>query len=251
MDNEDKMENKFNALKLFIVIGIICVLSVFFYSLETKESRDISVSLIKQELNLSDEQYETFIDFPQLSGMEDKEKEKRINALIEKDVMRVLEYDNPDDEWCFSAILHCEVKYMNNRIISILYKGWYGAILPGRGQPAAAMVTTIDMEEEKILRLEDAVADINLLHAMLIADKFENTIKWDGMAGQYKMSEEYSSAGRLMAELNGDDEDIEWYIDDGHFVIVVFHGDLDYNEYAIDLQDAEAFLREDFLEKIN
>lgn len=38
---------------------------------------DASVSLIKKELQLSDEQYETFIDYPRLSGMKDKEKENR------------------------------------------------------------------------------------------------------------------------------------------------------------------------------
>lgn len=215
-----------------------------------KESGDASVSFIKQELQLSDEQYETSIDYPQLSGMEDKEKEKRLNALIEKDVMRILEHDNPDDEWCFSATLNYEIKYSDNQIISILYKGSYGAILPGTGQPDTVMVTTIDMEEEKILSLEDVVADYNVLYDMLMSDKFENITRWEGRAGQYKISEEYSSAERLMKELKGDDEDIEWYIDDGHFVIVIFDGSTDYNEYAANLQDAKDFLKKDFWKKI-
>lgn len=216
-----------------------------------KESGDASVSFIKQELQLSDEQYETFIDYPQLSGMQDGEKEKRLNALIEKDVMRIFEYDDPDDEWCFSAILNYEIKYSDNHIISILYKGSYGAILPGTGQPDTVMVTTIDMEEEKILLLEDVVADYNVLYDMLMADKFENTTKWEGQAGQYKISEEYSSAERLMKELKGDDEDIEWYIDDEYFVIVILGGCTDYNEYAISLQDARLFLQKDFIKRIS
>lgn len=73
-------------------------------------------------------------------------------------------------------------------------------------------VTNIDIEKEKILSLEDIIADYNVLYDMLMADKFENTTKWEGQAGQYKISEEYSSAERLMKELKGDDEDIEWYI---------------------------------------
>lgn len=248
------MKNKFDTLKIFIIIGIIVVLFSFLYdnSLKSKESGDASVSLIKQELQLSGEQYETFIDYPQLSGMKDKEKEKRLNALIEKDVVRILEHDNPDDEWCFSAILNYEMKYRDNQIISILYKGSYGAILPGTGQPDTAMVTTIDMEEEKILSLEDVVADYNVLYDMLIADKFENTTEWEGQAGQYKISEEYGGAdGRLMKELKGDDEDIEWYIDEGHFVIIIFSGYTDYNEYAISLQDAKLFLQKEFFKRIS
>ena len=54
-----------------------------------------------------------------------------------------------------------------------------------------------------------------------------------------------------MEDLNGDDEDIERYIDDGHFVIVVLNGLPDYNEYAISLQDAKGFLQKEFLKKIN
>lgn len=247
------MRNKFNALKLFIIIGITGILSVFlyFYNLELRRNKDASVFLTKCELKLSDEQYETFIDYPQLSGMQDKEKEKRLNELIKKDVMKILEHDNPDDEWCFSAILNYKIMYRDNRIISILYEGSYGAILPGRGQPDTAMVTTVDMEEEKILSLEDVVADYNELYDMLMADKFENTTKWEGQAGQYKISEEYSNSERLMGELKGDDEDIEWYIDDEHFVIVIFSGRTDYNEYAIGLQDAKVFLKKIFYKKIS
>lgn len=252
-EGEDKMKNKFDTFKIVIIIGIIVVLFSFLYynSLESKESGDASVSLIKQELQLSDEEYETFIDYPHLSGMKDEEKEKRLNALIEKDVVRILEHNNPDDKWCFSAILNYEIKYRDNQIISILYKGSYGAILPGTGQSDTAMVTTIDMEEEKILSLEDVVADYNVLYDMLITDKFENTTKWEGQAGQYKMSEEYSSAGRLMKELKGDDEDIEWYIDERNFVIIIFGGYTDYNEYAISLQDAKLFLQKEFFKRIS
>lgn len=86
---------------------------------------------------------------------------------------------------------------------------------------------------------------------MLMADKFENTTKWEGQAGQYKISGEYSSAERLMKELKGDDEDIEWYIDDGYFVIVIFGGHTDYNEYAISLQDAGLFLQKEFFNRIS
>lgn len=247
------MKNKFDTLKIFIIIGSIVVLSSFLYfnSLESKENKDSSVSFTERELQLSDEQYETFIVYPQLSGMKDKEKEKRLNALIEKDAMKILEHDNPDDEWCFSAILNYEIKYRDNQIVSILYKGSYGAILPGTGQPDTAMVTNIDIEEEKILSLEDIIADYNVLYDMLMADKFENTTKWEGQAGQYKISEEYSSAERLMKELKGDDEDIEWYIDDEYFVIVILGGCTDYNEYAISLQDARLFLQKDFIKRIS
>lgn len=100
----------------------------------------------RKEFRLHDERYDAYIDFPQLSGMEDPEKEKRLNALIEADVMKVLEDGESDDEYRTSVGFDYEIKYIDDRIISILYKSWYGAV--GTGSPAVAMATTIDVEEE-------------------------------------------------------------------------------------------------------
>jgi len=82
-------------------------------------------------------------------------------------------------------------------------------------------------------------------------DKFENITKWDGVAGQYEVSREYGfKDSTLLEDLNRDDTDIEWYIDNEHFVIVILDGMADYNEYAISLQDAKGFLRKKFYKKI-
>ena len=103
----------------------------------------------QQEYQESDD-HEVYIDYPQLSGMADQEKEKRLNALIKKDALKILELDICDGEYCFSAGLDYEIKYLDDQTISILYKGYYGYITPGSGLPAVAMATTIDMEEEKV-----------------------------------------------------------------------------------------------------
>lgn len=202
-------------------------------------------SWVRKEFRLDDERYEAYINYPQLSGMEDPEKEKRLNALIEADVMKVLEDGESDDDCCTSVGLDYEIKYIDDQIISILYKGWYGAV--GTGSPAVAMATTIDVEEERILTLVDMVRDYDRLHELLLTNQFENTTMWDGEAGQHTVSQEYEyKAGTLMEDLRGDDEDIEWYVDEGHFVIVTLWGMEDYDEYAIRLRDAEGFLRKDF-----
>lgn len=216
------------------------------------KSEKTSLFCRRQQEYLESDERDVYIDYPQLSGMADKEKEKRLNALIKKDALKILERDTSDSEYCFTAGLDYEVKYLDDRIISILYEGWNGYITPGQGYPATAMATTIDIEEEKILALEDAVADYDVLHDMLMADAFENTTKWDGVAGQHTVSQDYDykSYSTLMEDLGGDDEDIEWYIDDGHFVIVVLNGIADYNEYAVGLQEAKDFLKKDFWQKI-
>ena len=114
------------------------------------------------------------------------------------------------------------------------------------------MAATIDMEEERVLALEDVVSDYDKLYELLLADEFENITKWDGETGQYPISQEYKDEPESFREdLNNEDEDIEWYIDDKHFVIVIFHGRAEYNEYAISLQQAKDFLQKIFLREIS
>lgn len=209
------------------------------------------LSCIRQEFQLNDEQHEVDIDYPQIKGMEDREKERRLNALIERDVKKILEHDVLDRESFLCVGLDYEIKYMDDRSISILYKGFYGTLSPGSGLPAVVMATTIDLEEEKVLTLEDVVYDYDVLNDILLTDQFEHITMWDGEIEQYTVSWLYGyNVSALMEDLRGDDEDIEWYIDDGHFVIVLLHGISDYEEYAIRLQNTKGFLRKDFLQRI-
>ncbi len=246
------MKNKFflKILIIAVVAGISSVL-IHFYSLKLKEKNVLSMSCVRQDIQLNDERGDIRINYPQLSEMDDREKEKRLNSLIEKDAMKILERDVSDNEGRFTAGLDYDIKYMDDQAISILYKGWFGAV--GARCPDIAMATSIDIERERILTLDDVVSDYDQLYDLLTADKFENITKWDGVAGQYTIGQdyEYKEVSTLMEDLNGDDEDIEWYIDDGHFVIVVLNGLPDYNEYAISLQEAKGFLQKEFLKKIN
>lgn len=77
-----------------------------------------------------------FLYYLQLSGMEDKEKEKRLNALLYDDIMKILEGDVPYPH------LDYEIEYMDDRTIRILYKNRQGETV---------MTTTLDIEEERIL----------------------------------------------------------------------------------------------------
>lgn len=67
----------------------------------------------------------------------------------------------------------------------------------------------------------NVVADYDLLNELLTEDTFENITKCDGVSRQYKVSQEYENkVSTLLEDLNGDDRDIEWYIDEEHLVIV-------------------------------
>ena len=77
-----------------------------------------------------------FLYYLQLSGMEDSEKERRINTLLLEDVMKIAERDDP------CLIYDYEIEHKDDRFIRILYKDIQG------GTIAAA---TLDIEEEKVL----------------------------------------------------------------------------------------------------
>lgn len=68
--------------------------------------------------------------------MEDKEKEKRLNALLYDDIMKILEGDDPYPH------LYYEIEHVDERTIRILYKNRQGETV---------MTTALDIEEERIL----------------------------------------------------------------------------------------------------
>lgn len=72
------------------------------------------------------------IYFHQISGFEDTAKEERINTLIKQDVKKIGKENKEDDDTLFCINLDYEVKFLNEQIISILYKGRRGYIMPGR-----------------------------------------------------------------------------------------------------------------------
>ena len=99
-----RVKNKFflKILIIAVVAGISSVL-IHFYSLKLKEKNVLSMSCVRQDIQLNDERGDIRINYPQLSEMDDREKEKRLNSLIEKDAMKILERDVSDNEGRFTA----------------------------------------------------------------------------------------------------------------------------------------------------
>lgn len=88
-----------------------------------------------------------FLYYLQLSGMEDREKEQRINAMIYEDVMEIAERDEIAECDHLDSVYDYEITQMDERIIHILYKN-------RKGDAVAA--STIDIEEETILASDSA-----------------------------------------------------------------------------------------------
>ena len=219
----------------------------------------------------------------QMVGSRDKEKERKINQLLEDDRKKVMEMEPPDlypdDGWEYGFYVgthQCDIEYADEKFISISYSGWVVRQRKGPyGLPATMMATTIDCEQMKVLELKDVVSDLNGLCQMLLDDRFEGITLWEGVGDGEKVSTTYSWDGgesHLLEALNGDDREIEWYIKERKmsfserwsafwgddvdkalagkdFVIVICRGDY-YHEYAIDMRQVRGLLKEDFVESM-
>ena len=214
------------------------------------------MSIIKKEYRNQRRNNDIQVCYPQIQGLDDEEKEKRINYQIRKDATRLVSgivYEK-DNLW---HNLDYEIKFLNGKMISVCYKGRSGAtIAVERGWPNI-LTTTVDIEAGKVLRLKDVVTDFDTLCEMLIEDEFEGITKWDGVAGN-TVSQEYrytkQSVGWIKERMiegwvPPDATNFDWYTDGSRFVIVISKWNT-YDEFAIDLSEVEDILDREFLEKL-
>lgn len=229
------------------IIGIVAMVVTFTWRLRM-DKLSTPIYYLTQEYSINNEEKSIEISYPQITGFYDTQKEKRINLLIKEDIMKLSECDDTEDKWVFCMYLDYEVKFISNKLISIVYKGFSGPSLPGRGFPNRLMATTIDIEEEKVLTINDVISDYEALNLMMLEDQFYNTTMWDGIAGQHKISEEYRRYEEKVLEhlLEGSDNDMEWYTDGRHFIIVTFMTYYYYNEYSIELNSVKNILKQEF-----
>ncbi len=218
---------------------------------ENKEAGwDVDFEIKREAYHCNEERNDINIYYPQLTGFADAAKEERINALIEEDAKKWIGETNKEgDDSLYSLDLDYEVKFLNDRMISILYKGRRGYFMPKDAKlRGKAVATTIDMEEEKVIALKD-IADVSKLGDMLLADKFKNITMWDGSILEVEASTVIAIyEDGLEADLQ---ERHSWYTDGGHFIIVLADPKFsDYLEYSIDIESVSHILDETFLKKL-
>ena len=234
-----------------------------FYSPEewrnSKEYRTLDDCLTVMEKTYKQQEngFDIEIFYPELQGMEDTEKEERINQLIEAEAKRLIPKERDvADEWIDDGYITCvfldyEVKLLNNNMISILYKGMDGCMV--KGLDGAVMATTIDLQTEDVIKLSNVVTDMEQLYSWLLDDRFQSITRWDGTAGSNLISEEYRGEREilLMDALTGTANEhsfIEWYTDGTNLIIVSKspYGAEDYNEYAANLESIQKIISREF-----
>lgn len=268
------------------VTAALVIVCVFCFWRWEQESSDLSFQFEETAYEYKNEYGRVDISYPQMTGSRDKEKERKINQLIEDDIKKVREQLSPEDGAGYISDIgtkRYEISCADEKLISISYVGWVQHSVSADGGDTIMMATTIDCEEMKVLALEDVVDDMEGLSQMLLQDRFEDITAWGGETGLLKMSgiygygdEDWDNSYMLLEELNGDDRDIEWYIKERKmsfsewwsafwgddvdralagkdFVVVNLHhllGGLAYNEFAIEMERVRELLREDFVESM-
>ena len=261
------------------VMAVSVIVCIFCFVRWVRKSSALSFQFEETVYDYENEYCRVKLSYPQMTGNSDKEKESKINRLIEADIKKLMELAAPDEENGYIFVIGTflyEIEYVDEKFISISYSGWVVRQRKGPyGFPATMMATTIDCEEMKVLELKDVVSDLNGLCQMLLDDRFEGITLWDGVGDLEKVSTTYRWAGAecgLLEDLNGDDRDIEWYIkeremsfserwsafwgDDvdkalaGKDFVIVTLRDYYYHEYAIDMRQIRELLKEDFVESM-
>ena len=266
------------------VMAVSVIVCIFCFVRWERKNSDLSFQFEETAYDYKNEYCLVNLSYPQMVGSRDKEKESKINRLIEDDVKKLMELAAPDEEngyiFEIGTFLY-EIEYADEKFISISYDGYAQYFSPGKGFDSSMMATTIDCEEMKVLELKDVVSDLDGLCQMLMEDRFEHITAWEGRTGDYKMSDIYSYGDEdwsylLLEELNGNDREIEWYIKkrkmslldwwsilwgndvdealvDKDFVIVdlQFMGaGVAHNEFAIEMEQIRELLKEDFVKSM-
>lgn len=219
---------------------------------ENTEDDANGLTVTQSQYVYQDEYNDIEIYYPQIQGFEDLDKAERINTLIENDVKKVTLKERVS-EYLFCVYLSYEVMFLSENMISIFYKGMYGYITPGHGLYARALATTIDLENEKVLTLNDIVVDFDTLSELLLDDKFEGITTWEGITGGDRFSWNWIDKKDLIecmkaTEFDSANSAIEWYTD-GDLFVIVYVGVI-YNEYAADIKSVRNLLSEEFYREV-
>ena len=125
MGNRKKVRGK-------IIVALIGMAVLIFGNCLTAAGNGEEISIIRKEYSNERGKNDILVFYPQIQGLDDEGKEKRINYQIRKDATKLI-YGEPYEKNRLACGLDYEIKFFNGEIISVHYKGWCGGITRGRG----------------------------------------------------------------------------------------------------------------------
>ena len=230
-----------------IAAALMCMTVLIFGNCLTAAGNGGEISIIRKEYSNERGENDILVFYPQIQGLDDEGKEKRINYQIRKDATKLI-YGEPYAKNRLACRLDYEIKFFNGEIISVYYEGRCGGITRGRGIPPVILATNMDIESGKLLKLNEIITNFDTLAELLVEDKFEGITKWEGVASTF--SQDYGWTKKGVEKWLKGEEDLGWYTDGSKFVIMITTKYWSYDEFAIDLSEVEDILDREFLEKL-
>lgn len=126
-------------------------------------------NVISKNLSKTDEELSYKINYPQISGLVDTDKEKRINEIIQEEALKVLNYYS-DPFGNVEINIDYKITLASN-ILSIQYSG-LGTVQNAAHPNKFFYTTNVDIKQGKRIRLVDIV-NTNVLAEKFIKGKFQ------------------------------------------------------------------------------
>lgn len=115
------------------VMAVSVIVCIFCFVRWERKSSDLSFQFEETTYDYKNEYCLVNLSYPQMVGSRDKEKESKINRLIEDDVKKLMELAAPDEEngyiFEIGTFLY-EIEYADDKFISISYDGYFKQNLP-------------------------------------------------------------------------------------------------------------------------
>ncbi len=179
----EKMKKR-KTVKGKIAIALISIVILIFGNCLTAAGNGGEISIIRKEYINERMGNDIQVCYPQIQGLDDEGKEKRINYQIRKDATKLIGGEAYEKNR-LACGLDYEIKFFNGEIISVHYEGRCGGITRGRGIPPVILATNMDIESGKLLKLNDIITNFDTLAELLVEDRFEGITKWEGVASTF------------------------------------------------------------------
>jgi len=169
------------------------------------------------------------ITYPVILGLENSEE---VNDLIKFHIYGIVEGCKRTIYEAYDVMLSLdyEIGFLNDKFLSIYYKGWWTALGAGRGYASRIYTVNIDLEETRIVDKTDIVENGNKVFELLMEDRFEFS------AGREEVSFEKISREGF------DYVNFKCYIEGNKFCVAV-GGDPSYAIYTIEIDEIKGMAR--------
>lgn len=249
---------------IFLLCFLFGLLNIFSIDASAQETRSYNVYIKTYKRN------SVIVEFPQIKGMVDTEKQRQINYLLEREIFQyitdcyndnwleegekvtdILETISDTDDADLEFICHRGIE--NDDFLSIRY-AVYGYGHGGAHPNTWGYAYTIDLDKLEIIRLSNLIdieSALTELKGSCIFDRDSSQVPYEIDAGLYETLNSYGlySMEEIAAELKSDHYS-GFYITKERGISFFFGAQNHEQEIEVKFEDVKQYLKQYYLEKL-